>query len=160
MSYTSFHAYMLSCVWLFVTPQTVAHQDPPSLGFSRQEYWSGLQLPTLGDLPDSGIKPASPALAGRFFTTEPRGKAIIVFWNSYNEVPQTGWFKQQKFVSCFWKLRNSSSRCQQGWFLPRSVKGGPAPHISFRLIDDCLLLVPWCYFLYLCMSYASLTLAH
>ena len=40
-------------------------------GFPRQEYWSGLPFPSLGDLPDSGIKPASPALAGGFFTTEP-----------------------------------------------------------------------------------------
>ena len=46
---------------------------PPSMGFPRQEYWSGLPFPPPGDLPDSGIKPASPALAGRFFTTEPPG---------------------------------------------------------------------------------------
>jgi len=39
--------------------------------FSRQEYWSGLAFPTPGDLPDAGIKPASPALAGKFFITEP-----------------------------------------------------------------------------------------
>ena len=51
----------------------IACQDPLSVGFSRQEYWSGLPFPTLGDLPDPGTKPASltsPALAGRFFTTE------------------------------------------------------------------------------------------
>ena len=49
-------------VWLFVTPWTVACQAPLSLGFSRQEYWSGLPFPSLGDLPDPGIKPGSPAL--------------------------------------------------------------------------------------------------
>ena len=43
-------------------------------GFSRQEYWSGLPFPSPGGLPDPGIKPASPALAGRFFTAEPPGK--------------------------------------------------------------------------------------
>ena len=43
-------------------------------GVFRQEYWSGLPFPLPGDLPDSGIKPASPALAGGFFTTEPPGK--------------------------------------------------------------------------------------
>ena len=65
----------LSCfsyVQLFVMPWTVAHQAPLSLGFSRQEYWSGLPFPSPGALPDPGIKPASPsspALAGRFFTT-------------------------------------------------------------------------------------------
>ena len=52
----------------------VACQVPLSLGFSRQEYWSGLPFPSPGDLPDPGIKPLSPALAGRFFTIEPPGK--------------------------------------------------------------------------------------
>ena len=55
-------------------PWTVAHQAPLSMGFSRQEYWSGLPCPPPGDLPSPEIKPASPALAGRFFTTEPPGK--------------------------------------------------------------------------------------
>ena len=45
----------LSHVRLFVTPWTVAHQAPPSMGFSRQEYWSGLPFPSSGDLPDPGI---------------------------------------------------------------------------------------------------------
>ena len=44
------------------------------MGFSRHEYWSGLPFPFPGDRPDPGIKSASPALAGRFFTTEPPGK--------------------------------------------------------------------------------------
>ena len=51
----------LSCVWLFVTPWTVAHQIPPSMEFSRQEYWSGLPFPSPGDLPNPGIEPRSPA---------------------------------------------------------------------------------------------------
>ena len=61
-----------SCVQLFVTPWTVAHQAPLFIGFSRQEYWSGLPCPPPGDRPDPGIGPASlmsPALAGGFFTT-------------------------------------------------------------------------------------------
>ncbi|KAM7226722.1 hypothetical protein CapIbe_022867, partial [Capra ibex] len=49
-------------VRLFVTPWTVAHQAPLSMGFPRQEYWSGLPLPVPGDLPDPGIEPTSPAL--------------------------------------------------------------------------------------------------
>ena len=68
---------VLNCVQLFVILWTVAHQAPLSMGFSRQEYWSGLPFPTPGDLPNLGIKPASlasPALAGRFFTTVPPGK--------------------------------------------------------------------------------------
>ena len=59
---------------------TVACQGPLFMRFSRQEYWRGLPFPSLGDLPDSGIKPASlmsPTLAGRFFTTEPPGKPIF-----------------------------------------------------------------------------------
>ena len=63
---------MLSHVLLFATPWTVAHQAPLSLGFSRQEYWSGLPCPPPGDLPNPDIKPTflkSPALAGGLFTT-------------------------------------------------------------------------------------------
>ena len=53
---------LLSCVRLFVTPWTVAHQDPPFMEFSRQEYWSGLPFPSPGDLPNPGIEHGSPAL--------------------------------------------------------------------------------------------------
>ena len=52
----------LSRVQLFPTPWTVAYQASPSMGFSRQEYWSGLPFPTPGDLPNPGIEPGSPAL--------------------------------------------------------------------------------------------------
>ena len=65
---------MLSCVRLFATPWIVAHQASLSLGFSRQEYWDVLSFPSPGHLPNPGVEPESPALAGRFFTTEPLGK--------------------------------------------------------------------------------------
>ena len=68
------HACMLSCIQLFVTPWTVACQDPMSMRFPRQEYWSGLQFPLPGDLPDPGIEPASPvspALQADFLLFEP-----------------------------------------------------------------------------------------
>ena len=55
----------------FVTPWTVAHQALLSMGFSSEEYCSGLSFPPPGDLPDSGTEPLCPALAGGFFTTEP-----------------------------------------------------------------------------------------
>ena len=58
-------------------PWTVAHQAPLSVGFPRQECWSRLPFPSPGDLPDPGIEPVSPALAGRFFTTEPPGKPLL-----------------------------------------------------------------------------------
>ena len=67
---------MLSCVRFFATPWTVARQAPLSMGFSRQEYWSGLPCPPPKDLPDPGIKTVSPTSAGGFFTTEPPGKPI------------------------------------------------------------------------------------
>ena len=65
---------LLSCVQLFATPWTVAHQAPPSMGFSRQEYWSGLPFTSPGDLPDPTIKPRSPALQAYALPSEPPGK--------------------------------------------------------------------------------------
>ena len=67
-----------SCVQLFVIPWTVTFQAPLSMGFPRQEYWSGLPFPSPGHLPDPGIKLASPALADKFFTTEPPGQETPV----------------------------------------------------------------------------------
>ena len=67
---------LLSCVRLFATPWTVAHQAPPSMGFSRQEYWHGSPLPSPGDVPDPGIEPRSPALEVDALTSEPPGKNI------------------------------------------------------------------------------------
>ena len=64
----------LSHVQLFATPWTVAHQAPPSIGFSRQEYWSGLPFPSPGDPLNLGIKPWSPALQADALTSEPPGK--------------------------------------------------------------------------------------
>ena len=77
----------LPCTWnivsqlycrvrLFVTPRTIAHQAPPSMGFSRQEYWSGLPFPSPWDLPDPGIEPRSPTLQADALTSEPPGKLI------------------------------------------------------------------------------------
>ena len=65
---------LLSLGRLFATPWTVAHQAPPSMGVSRQEYWSGLPFPSPGDLPDPGIEPRSPALQADTLTSEPPGK--------------------------------------------------------------------------------------
>ena len=64
----------LSRVQLFGTPWTVAYQASPSMGFSRQEYWSGLSFPSPGDLSDPGIDPGSPALEADALTSEPPGK--------------------------------------------------------------------------------------
>ena len=64
----------LSRVRLFAIPRTIARQAPPSMGFSRQEYWSGLPSPSPGDLPDPGIELWSPALQADALTSEPPGK--------------------------------------------------------------------------------------
>ena len=70
----------LLSVRLFATTWTVACQDPLSMQFSRQEYWSGLPFPPPGDLPDPETEPlsfASPALAGGFFTTDHLGSTMV-----------------------------------------------------------------------------------
>ena len=67
----------LSRVRLFVTPRTVAYHAPPSMGYSRQEYWSGLPFPSPGDLPDPGIEPRSPALQTDTLPSELPGKPHI-----------------------------------------------------------------------------------
>ena len=64
----------LSHVRLFATPWSVAHRAPPFMGFSRQEYWSGLPFPSPGDLPNPGMEPRSPALQADALTSEPPGK--------------------------------------------------------------------------------------
>ena len=67
-------------------PWTVAYQAPPSMGFSRQEYWSGLPFPSPGDLPDPGIEPRSPALEADALTSEPPGKPITQIKIQFNSV--------------------------------------------------------------------------
>ena len=80
------YAQLSSCVRLFATPWTVA---PLSMGFSRQEYWSGLPFPSLGGLPNPGVKlesPGSLALAGGFFTTVLPGQAYIWRYLVFKEI--------------------------------------------------------------------------
>ena len=62
----------------FGAPWTVARQAPLSTGFPRHEYWNELPFPSPGDLPDAGIEHGSPAVAGRFSTTEPPGRPTCV----------------------------------------------------------------------------------
>ena len=93
-------SYSLTCVWLFMILWTLAHQAPLSMRLAKEEYWSGLPFPSPGDLPDPGIKPASPTLAGGFFTTAPHGKSnfkvhnvmtwyIFILWNVYHMLSPT-----------------------------------------------------------------------
>ena len=80
------------CVWLFATLWTVAHQALLCMGFSRQEYWSGLLFPTLGDLPHSGIQLASPVLQADSLVLSHRGSSANILIcpqliNRFNEIP-------------------------------------------------------------------------
>ena len=68
-------------VRLFATLWTVGHQAPPSMGFPRQEYWSGLPFPSPGDLPDPGIEPRSPSFQADALTSEPPGKPHMPWGN-------------------------------------------------------------------------------
>ena len=87
-----------------VTPWTIAGQPPVSLGFPRQEYYSGVPFPSPGDLPDPGIEPVSPALAGKLLTIEPPEKPKKVFsetQNSYKNSDLSLKEKKKKSLSGF-----------------------------------------------------------
>ena len=84
-----------SCVWLFTTLWTIAHQAPLTMGFSRQEYWSGLLCPPPGDLHDPRLKPRSPAPVGGFFTTSTTWEAPLT------AVPPGNFQKLQKWSKEF-----------------------------------------------------------
>ena len=75
---------LLSHVQLFVTLWTVAYQAPLSMGFSRQEYWSGVPFPSPGGLPDPGMEPGSPALQADALPSEPPGMSINIKPYSFN----------------------------------------------------------------------------
>ena len=76
----------LSRVQLFATPWTVVYQAPPSMGFSRQEYWSGLPFPSPGGLPNPGIEPRSPALQEDALPSEPPGKPMARKMSFYQNI--------------------------------------------------------------------------
>ena len=82
----------LSCVRLFAIPWTVAHQTPPSMGFSRQEYWSGLPFSSPRNLPDPGIEPGFPALQADALLAEP---------------PGSPWFGEGSHLLNAWAVPNS-----------------------------------------------------
>ena len=97
----------LSSVWLFSTLWTVAPQTPPSMGFSKQEYRSGLPFPLPGDLPDPGMEPVSvtcPALAGGFLPLVPPGK------------PSLHWYRLQGYL--FWHCTGLKPCSGQGNQVP------------------------------------------
>ena len=95
----------LSCVWLFATPWTVAYQAPPSMGFSRQEYWSGLPFPSPGDLPDPGIEPGSSTSQADALPSEPPGKPYMsALEHVYLGLPPIFWLGCLSFLH--WVIMN------------------------------------------------------
>ena len=90
----------LSHVRLVVTPWTVAHQAPLSMGFSRQEHWSGLPFPSPGDLPNPGIEPGSPALQADALSSELPGKPQYMMLLNVND------------SNCEWHTSEDDSRGQ------------------------------------------------
>ena len=112
----------------YATPWTVACQAPLSMGFPRQEYWSGLPCPPPGDLSNSGIKPKSPeapTLAGRFFTTEPPGKPTIIIDKNSKQCPEHRIKKKKKKVCV----------CLRGQKSEKNVKEAGHVRVDFRQLD-------------------------
>ena len=99
---------LLSHVQLFATPWTVAYQAPLSMGFSRQEYWSGLPFPSPGDLPDPGMEPRASALQADALPSEPLGKPTIYFY--FLPHPHSMW--------------DFSSLTRDGTPVPSALEGG------------------------------------
>ena len=107
----------LSCVRLFVTTWTVAYHIPPSMGFSRQEYWNGLPFPSPGDLPDSGIEPKYPALQADALLSEPPGKSMYKM--EIIIVPSSSVVKRLKGVSKY--IKHWKQDCHVPW--PINTRG-------------------------------------
>ena len=108
----------LSRVRLLATPWTVAHQAPLSMGFPRQEYWSGLPRPSPGDLPDPGIEPTSPALAGGFFYHWAiREARVILLYTHYSHFLKLGEIKQ--LSQCHTFMLESGSKLSLLYLIPK-----------------------------------------
>ena len=125
----------LSCVWLFTTPWTIAYQAPQSMGFSRQEYWSTLPLPSPGDLPNPGIEPEFPELQAYALPSEPQRKPLV--WKSMviqGSVIAVIWLKLK-----MWK-RRVKSRKSQIW---RSSRPRLGSHLYARHQALTLLSRQW-----------------
>ena len=116
----------LSCVRLFVTPWTVAYQASPSMGFSRQAYWSGLPFPSPGDLPDPGIKPESPVLQADALPSEPTGKPGSGAGLAGKHSRGCTFLRPADF-------KHTHSKAWRGWVLPAQLF--PRTHYSHR---ECL----------------------
>ena len=129
--------------WLFATAWTVAHQASLSMGFSRQEYWSGLPFPSPGDLPDPGMESESPALQVDSLPSEPLGKHVLSYVLSIRWQSFQGPF-ELKIMIFFYVLRMRSLRVK--WRCSLS-------YIDFVSIWDNIFVIKC---LYLCRTMAEL----
>ena len=114
---------LLSHVWLLATPWTVAYQAPPSMEFSRQEYWSGLPRPSPGYRPNSGIEPRSPTLQAVALLSEPLESYIYVFvftCRTYHMNSQTVFY-----VPFGESIKNDLSLCEKSPGNVNAVPGNP-----------------------------------
>ena len=162
----------LSCAWLFTTPWTVARQAPLSMGFSRQENWSGLPFPPPGDLPSPGIEPVFSFIShadGDSLPLATPGKTVQSFKKLKVEmefsVAET-WGQRLKYFTCFrgvmWTLLYQDTLCQQQkalwgeqvgqgwgtvlWCLPASWTVRWIPDSSpcyFQDLHHCVETPPW-----------------
>ena len=139
---------MLSClsrVQLFVTPWTAACQAPLSVGFSRQEYWSGQPFPSPGDLPGPGFEPLflmSPALVGGFFTIEPLGRPLFIYSHAHSVIKTTSSGRERSSVAASAKsLQSCPTLCDP---IDGSPPGCPVPGILQAGVG--------CHFLLQCMK--------
>ena len=151
----------LSHVRLFATPRAAAHQTPLSMGFSGQEYWSGLPLPSPGDLPEPRIEPVSlisPALAGRFFTVWATREAPQKLvgegkgwpWGHLAIMPLSAfahlWNKNSYHFCSLVQRKSIQVICKSSLFsfcqISFSHKSWPLKHITFWVLSITLRLPP------------------
>ena len=133
----------LSHVWCFANPWTVTRQAPLSLGFSRQEYRSGLPLPSPGDLPDPGTEPGSPALQADSLPSEPAGKPWICIKQPYLKIH--GHLLEQKphwhlsdslFILCQLSVHLISK--EHNFLIPLKPLIQPTPILCIRTYHLCV----------------------
>ena len=135
----------LSPVQLFVTPWTVAHQAPPAMGFSKQEYWSGLPFPSPGDLSDPGIEPVSPEFQTDALTSEPPGKLLFssIGPTTRGTEPESHWCKSWSL-----KAQEPEARVVQGQekmdFLAQEERARVCPPLLFSLFYSSPEKITWC----------------
>ena len=126
-----------------MTLRSIAHQGPLSMGFPRQNEWSSLSFPSPGHLPDPGMEPLVPVLAGRFFTTEPQGKPAESESVSFSVVSDSA---TSRIIACQALLPMGFSRQEYWSGLPFPFPGDlPNPGVapwSPALQADSLLSEP------------------